>query len=170
MRLGLERGAHDAVADHGDDQRQVAKLQQRREQHVRAFLVAQPARPTDDEAVGRELQDPAGGRPIAGRRQWLPRVGDLVDPRRRNAAPPQEPDERPAHGDHRVEAPERAALQPLVHAVLPPAAGEAVHRRDDRNPLTPGDARVQHVRPVTVRMHDVGAELAQQLRDRGALA
>ena len=139
------------------------------EQHVQTLLATQSADPADHKRLRPETQRAPGGGAIE-RRPRPPGVRDHVDPLRVNARTHEPRLERLRHHDHRVEAPERATLQPLVHAVLPVPAGEAVHGRDHGNPGTPSDARVQHVRPVPVRMDDRRPQPPAQLRHRAALA
>src|SRR5437667_412173 len=87
----------------------------------------------------------------------------------REAGPRQPIAERSGHGDDRIEAAEGSPLQPLVRPVLPPAAREAVRRRDDRNAQPLDHARVEDIRPVPVGVNDIGAQATTQCGNGGAL-
>ena len=168
-RPGLERASLGAAPDHGYDERQVRDAAHRIEQHVRAFLGGQAPDPADHEGVpGKPQHEPRRGAVERGCGR-TPRVRYRVQPRPRHAGLGQAVDQRPGHRHHRVAAPERAALQPLIAAVLPAAAGEPVHRGDYGNPQPTGHARVHHIRPVAVRVDDIRPDVAAQRRDRLAL-
>ncbi len=161
-----------SVPDEGDRKGKVLQVRDRIEQHVGAFFRTQTTDPPDDEVVGRKAEHAAGFLPIEGRhrRSYVaPRVRHFVDARRGNPGSGEPRHERPRHRDDGVEFPERAALQPLVDAVLPPAARETVHGGDDRDPETARYVRVEDVGAIAVRVHDVGPQLAAQPAHRCAL-
>ena len=45
-----------------------------------------------------------------------------------------------------------------------------MHGRDDGDALAPRHTRVDHVRPVSVSMDDIGADVSEHVGDGGALA
>src|SRR5439155_25594786 len=125
--------------------------------------------PADAEVIVVLTQDPAGRPPIEWRLAGPPRAWHHVETFGGDPTPRQFLGQGARHGDDRVEAAERAALQPLVTPVLPVPSREAVHRRYDRDSEPPGHDRIEHVGSVAVRVDDVRPQVRAQLSKRRAL-
>src|SRR5690606_17147965 len=77
---------------------------------------------------------------------------------------------RPRHCHCGVGFPERTTLEVLVEPVLPVAADESVRGRNCRDAKAARHGTVQHVSPVTMRVHYVGSERTADLAHDAALA
>lgn len=136
---------------------------------VRAFLRRQPADPADHRRIGKvealpcigPPQRSSTGRKDIGHQVYLPRI---------YSGCPNAIGDRTGHGNHRVEAPQRQTLKPLVK---PPSRGgidEAMAGADNGDSFPPGNSAVYDIGAEAVGMHDVGTIAAAKLTNGAPLA
>ena len=158
------------VADDRDAERQVCKVDQRVEEHVRPFFSAQPTNPSDPKSLRTHAEATPCRRAVKRRCGLLPRVLHDVNPVGRNTIPQQLLLQRAGHNDHGVKTPVGAPLQALVKAVSPIAPREAVDRGNGGNAHAASGGRVHYIRSIPVSVHDVGVYTAGQIEYRGPFA
>ena len=152
-----------ALATVSDDRRRdvaVAKQRKGTDEHVGALFSADATDPAEHESVRRDSDAATGliARERIGRRG--PGVGNALDHTARHALVGEPVDQRTGHGHDSGHAPEGADLKPLVQAVLAAAAREPVHSRSVGDAGAASHGPGQHVGPVAVGMHHLGAEPA----------